>query len=80
LALVVGHGFGELEIAVVVEYGIEGNRGASGSLKVSEVFEATSSPAGKLLRAGKVFAAVSEGLGLLLELAKLCRATAICKV
>ncbi len=40
LALVIGHRFGELEVAVVVENGIQGYRGPGGSLQMRQMFEA----------------------------------------
>ena len=71
LTFIVGHSFGELEVAVIVENGVEGNGGSSGGLQVSEMFEAAAGSAGKLLRTGEMLAAVSQGLGFLLELPQL---------
>ena len=69
-ALVIGHGLGELEIAVVVEDGIEGNRGTRGGLQMGEMLEAGTGAMGEFLRAGQVLAAVGEGFRLLLQKAQ----------
>ena len=71
LAFVVGHRFGELEIAVVVEDGVEGDRSAGGGLQVGQVFEAGAGAGGQFLRAGQMLAAVGEGFGFLLQEAEL---------
>ena len=67
VAFVVGHRLGELEIAVVVEHGIERHRSAGGGLQVRQVLEAAAGPTGEFLRAGQVLAAVGQGLGFLLQ-------------
>ena len=69
-AFVVGHRFGELEVAVVVEDGVERYRGTCGGLQMGEVFEAGAGAGGQFLRAGQVLAAVSEGFGFLLQKAQ----------
>ncbi len=71
LAVIVGHGLGELEIAVVIEDGIERNGGSGGGLEVCQMFEAAAGAGGKFLGAREMFSAVSEGFGFLLEEAKL---------
>ncbi len=71
LAFIVGHGFRELEIAVVVENGVEGDGCPSGGLEMSEVFKAAAGAAGKFLRTGEMLAAVGQGFRLLLELSQL---------
>ena len=68
--VVVGHRLGELEIAVVVEDGVEGNRRARGGLQVGQVFEAAAGAVGEFLRAGQVLAAVGQGFGFLLQQAE----------
>ena len=88
----VRHRLGQLEVAVVVEDGVEADRGAGGGLEVGQVFEAAAGAVGQFLRAGQVLAAVGQGFALLLEQAEFlkmvrakadqvaCRATAICSV
>ena len=64
LALVIGHCLGELEVAVIVEDGIERDRSTSRGLQMREVFKAGAGAGGKLLRAGQVLAAMSKGDGI----------------
>jgi len=71
LTFIVGHRFGELEVAVIVQNGVEGNGGSSGGLQVGEVFEAAAGSASELLRTGEMLAAVGQRLGFLLELSQL---------
>ena len=52
-AFVVRHRFGELEIAVVVEDGVERDRSSRGRLQVGQVFEAAAGARGQFLRAGQ---------------------------
>ena len=66
-AFVVGHRLGELEIAVVVEDGVERHRSAGGGLQVGQVFEAAAGAGGEFLRAGQMLAAVGQGFGFLLQ-------------
>ena len=63
----IGHGLGEFEVTVVVEDGVEADRGSGGSLQVGQVFEARAGPTGEFLGAWQVLAAVGEGFAFLLE-------------
>ena len=66
-ALLIRHGLGQLEIAIVVEHGIERHGRTSGGLQVREVLQAAPGAAGQFLGIGDMLAAVSHGFGLLLE-------------
>lgn len=66
----VGHGFGQLEVAVVVEHGVEADWRPCCRLQVVEVLEAAAGPLCQFLRARQVFAAVRQGFGFLLEQAE----------
>src|SRR5262245_15633029 len=70
LAFVVGHGLGELEVAVVVENGVERDGGTGGSLEVGQVFQTAAGSGCQLLRAGQMLATVGKGFGFLLEQAQ----------
>ena len=72
-AFVVGHRFGEFEIAVVIENGVEGDRSTRGRLQMGQVFETRTGAGGEFLRAGQMLAAVGEGLGFLLEQTQLLK-------
>ena len=75
----VRHGLGQLEIAVVVEDGIEADRGPGGGLEVRQVFETAAGTAGEFLWAWQVLATVCQGFGFLLkqtEFLKVVRAQA----
>ncbi len=52
------HRFGELEIAIVVENGVQANGRTGGGLQVVEVLEAAARSRGKFLGAGQVLATV----------------------
>lgn len=61
------HRLGQLEIAVVIEDGIQADGSAGGGLEVVEVFEAAASALGQFLRAGQVLPTVGQSFGFLLE-------------
>ena len=63
----VWHRFGELEIAIVVEDGVQANGRAGGGLQVVEVLEAAARSRRQFLGARQVLAAVRQGFGLLLK-------------
>ena len=63
----VWHRFGELEIAIVVEDGVQADGRAGGGLQVVEVLKAAARSRRKFLGAGQVLAAVRQGFGLLLK-------------
>ncbi len=49
---IIGHGFGQLKIAVIVKDGIQGDRRSRGCLQMGQMFEAAASSGGQLLGAG----------------------------
>lgn len=67
LRVVVGHRFGQFEIAVIVEDSIQADGSAGCGLEMREVFETGTSAAGEFLRAGKMLAAVGQGFRFLLQ-------------
>ena len=67
---VVRHRLGQLEVAVVVEDGVEADGRAGRGLQVGQVFEAAAGAVSQLLRAGQMLAAVGQGFALLLEQAE----------
>ena len=64
------HRFGQLEIAVVVENGVQADGRAGGGLQVGQVFEAAAGAGREFLWRRQVLAAVGEGFGFLLEQAE----------
>ena len=71
--LVVRHGLGELEVAVIVEDGIQRDRSARGRLQMGQMLETAAGAGSQFLRAGKMFAAMSQSFGLLLQQAQLLK-------
>src|SRR5262249_28129992 len=65
-AFVVGHSFGEFEIAVVVQNRVQRHGSARRRLQVSEMFKAAASSRGKFLGTRKMLTAMSQRLRLLL--------------
>src|ERR1700687_3910871 len=60
LALVIGHGLGQLEIAVIIEDGIERDRRPSGRLQMRQMLEAAAGARREFLGAREVFASMRE--------------------
>ena len=57
---VIGHRLGQLEIAVVIEDGIQADGSAGGGLEMRQVFEARARAMSQFLRARQVLAAVGQ--------------------
>lgn len=67
VGLVIRHRFGQLEIAVVIEDGIQADGRAGRGLQVGEMFETRAGAGSEFLRARQMFPAVSQCFAFLLE-------------
>ena len=64
------HGFGQFEIAVIIENGIQADRCPCRGLQVIEVLEAATGSLGQFLRAGEMLATMCQCFRFLLEQAE----------
>src|SRR5437588_12824674 len=72
-ALVIGHGLGELEVAVIIQDCVERDGSAGCGLKMRQVLQAAPRAGSKLLRAGQMLAPMRQSFRFLLKQAQLLK-------